>query len=189
MTLILAEPPEAEPVSLLLAKAHLRVTHDSEDALIAGLIGAARQEVERGTGLALLTQGWRLVLDDWPADGTLLLMRHPVRSVAAVTVYDDAGEPTVLPASAYAVDALSRPGRVRMLAPVSVGSPLNGIEVDFSAGFGSAGADVPDGLKRAILLLVAHWFEFRGAVSPGEQPVGYPLGYACLLDPFRLRRL
>lgn len=189
MTLILVDPPAAEPVSLAQAKAHLRVTHDSEDTLIAGLIAAARQEVERGAGLALLTQGWRLVLDGWPADGVLPLMRYPVQSVASVTVYDEAGEPAVLPASAYAVDALSRPGRVRMLASVPVGSPLNGIEVDYSAGFGAAGSDVPEALKRAILLLVAYWFEFRGAVSPGEQPVGYPPGYACLLDPFRLRRL
>ena len=31
---------------------------------------------------------------------------------------------------------------------------MNGIEIDFSAGFGEAGTDVPDLLNRAILVLV-----------------------------------
>ena len=39
---------------------------DSEDELLSGLIRAAREDVERTTGVALIDQAWRLVLDAWP---------------------------------------------------------------------------------------------------------------------------
>lgn len=189
MTLMRTEAPGAEPVTLAQAKAHLRVSHASEDELIADLVRAAREEVERQTGIAMLAQSWRLVLDDWPAGRLVRLQRYPVRAVQTITVFDEAGDPTVLAASAYRVDTLSRPGRVLVEKPLPVGSPLNGIEVDFTAGFGEAAADVPDTLKRAVLLLVAHWFEFRGAVAPDEQPMSYPAGFDRLLAPFRRRGL
>ena len=52
-----------EPVSLSEAKAWARIERDDEDALIAGLIRAARQAVEAMTGLVLAQRGFRLALD------------------------------------------------------------------------------------------------------------------------------
>jgi len=66
---------------------------------------------------------------------------------------------------------------------------MNGIEIDFTAGFGEAGTDVPDLIKRAMLALVAHWYEFRASFSGREQPVSFPPGYERLVAPWRLRRL
>ena len=54
MTLFRTGEPEAEPVTLAGVKAHLRLDHDSEDGLLSGLIRAARDEVERATGTALI---------------------------------------------------------------------------------------------------------------------------------------
>jgi uncharacterized phiE125 gp8 family phage protein len=64
MTLIRTVEPAAEPVTLAEAKAHLRLADSSEDDLLTGLIRAARQDVERATGMALIDQHWRLVLDN-----------------------------------------------------------------------------------------------------------------------------
>ena len=50
-------------MTLAEVKAHLRVGHASEDTLLAGLVRAAREEVERATGIALIDQTWRLALD------------------------------------------------------------------------------------------------------------------------------
>lgn len=69
------------------------------------------------------------------------------------------------------------------------GLALNGIEIDFIAGFGEAGTDVPDTLKRALLTHVAAMFELRGVLSPGDQPGTLPPGYERLVAPFRIRRL
>ena len=57
------------------------------------------------------------------------------------------------------------------------------------AGFGEAGTDVPDLLRRAILVLVAHWYEFRASFGPGDQPVSYPQNYERMIAFYRDRRL
>jgi uncharacterized phiE125 gp8 family phage protein len=44
-------------------------------------------------------------------------------------------------------------------------------------------------LKRAILLLVAHWFEFRGVAGAADQPVGHPPGFDRLVSTWRRARL
>ncbi|MHB2265909.1 head-tail connector protein [Aliihoeflea sp. PC F10.4] len=189
MTAFRTTGPEAEPVTLAEAKAHLRLQHDSEDELVSGLIRAAREEVERATGLALLNQTWRKVLDALPRDRMVRLRPSPVREVLSVTVFGADGEGTLVDPAHYTADGVSRPARIVFRRPPTPGAALNGIEIDYIAGHGEAGADVPDLLKRAMLMLVAHWYEFRGVVGASGQPVSYPAGYDRLIAPFRQRRI
>jgi uncharacterized phiE125 gp8 family phage protein len=189
MTLIRTVAPTVEPVTLVDAKAHLRITHSSEDGLICGLIRAAREDVERTTGMALIDQTWRLVLDRWPADNFVMLMRHPVRQVLSVTMFGSEGAAAIVNPADYQLDILSRPARIHFDRAPDRLRTMNGVEIDFRAGFGEAGTDVPDLLKRAMLLLVAHWYEFRTSFGPDDQPVSYPGGYDRLLAGYRSRRL
>lgn len=189
MTLFHTVAPAAEPVMQAEAKRLLRIDHDSEDELIDGLIRAAREEVEAACGLALIDQGWRLCLDRLPVSGRVLLRRHPVREVLSVTVYGKDGEASLVDPAGYALDSAGRPARLHFHRPLAPGAAMNGIEIDFAAGFGETGVEVPDLLKRAILVLVAHWYEFRASVGAGEQPVSYPPGYERLIAPWRSRRL
>lgn len=189
MALFQIVSPQVEPVTLAEAKQTLRVDHDSEDTLLSSLIGAAREEVEASCGLALIDQTWRLTLDILPPLGRVLLRRHPVREIVSVTVYGPDGEASLVDPQSYRLDAGSRPARLHFLNLPVAGMAANGIEIDFVAGFGEAGADVPDLLKRAILLLVAHWYEFRAQFSAKDQPVSYPPGYERLIAPWRARRL
>lgn len=189
MALFRTIDPVAEPVTLAEAKAHLRVVHDDEDALIADLIRAARQHVEADAGLALLDQGWRLTLDDWPCDDEARIAVHPVRAVTGVTVFAADGAGAILDPGAYELDPHARPARLAFRQPGAALRRFNGVEIDLSAGFGDTGAEAPDGLKRAILLLVAHFYEFRGAFGPQDQPVSIPAGYERLIAPWRARRL
>lgn len=189
MTLFRTIEPAAEPVTLAQVKAHLRISDSGEDELLAELVRGAREEVERSTGLALIDQSWRLVLDRLPRHATVTLPRHPVRAVTSVTVYGTDGEATLVPGSDYQLDPLSRPARLHFEKPPTATQRMNGIEVDFSAGFGEAGTDVPDTLKRALILLVAHWYEFRAQVEPGDHPVSHPATYERLIAPYRVRRL
>lgn len=189
MTLYRTVDPAGEPVTLADAKAQLRIAHDSEDALISGLIKAARAEVEAQTGMALIDQSWRLAMDCWPHDGLVRLRRHPVKEVLSVTVYGEEGEAAVLDPASYEADLLSRPARLHFASPPAPERRLNGIEVDFTAGFGEAGTDVPDQLKRAVLMLVAHWYEFRAVFGAQDQPVSIPPGFDRLIAGYRTGRL
>ena len=189
MTLLRTVDPTAEPVTLAEVKAHLRLSHASEDGLLNGLIRAVRDDVERATGLALMDQSWRLALDRWPRGGCVLLMRHPVREILSVTAYGAEGEASLIDPADYEFDLVSRPARLHFGNPPAAFRAMNGVEIDFSAGFGEAGTDVPDLLKRAMLVLVAHWYEFRATYGAADQPVSYPQGYDRLIAGYRARRL
>ncbi len=182
-------PPAGEPVTLAEAKAHLRVDTDDEDALIEGLITVAREHLERETGLALMTQGFRLALDRWPDDGVIRIERGPVSAIETVTVYDEAGEPSLVSLDDHLLEGNSRPARLWLPETPAPGRAINGIEIDFIAGFGDTGADVPGTLKRAMLSHVALMFSVRAAVSLEDQPAAMPAGYERLIAPYCRRRL
>lgn len=189
MTLFRTSDPAAAPVTLAEVKAYLRLGHSSEDDLLAGLIAAATEDVEKSAGLALIVQSWRLVLDKWPTGDRVALLRHPVIAVQSVTMFGTDGEATLLDPAKYQVDPISRPARLHFEARPTVLRAMNGIEIDFTAGFGEAGTDVPDLLKRAILVLAAHWYEFRAQYGAADQPVSYPDIYQRLIAGYRARRL
>lgn len=60
------QPPAGEPVTLDEAKLHLRVDFAADDALITGLISAARVAAENICRRAFITQKWELLLDGFP---------------------------------------------------------------------------------------------------------------------------
>jgi uncharacterized phiE125 gp8 family phage protein len=188
MTLIPTDPPLAEPVTLAELKAHLRIDAADEDELLESLIRVARVHLEAVTGVALMSQGFRLVLDDWPRGEVIQLMRTPVQSIDAILVYDTEGSAQNLNLSGMLLDATAQPARLLVRQRSSPGRPINGIEIEFTAGFGSA-TEVPPELKRAILIHAAHLHEFRGAVSPEMQPASIPAGYSRLIAPWRRRAL
>ncbi len=91
-------------------------------------------------------------------------------------------------ADAYRLDR-SDPVSLELSPDWPASAAQNGLEIDLVVGFGDLGVDVPDTLKRAILLLVAHWYEFRGAVPPSQQPVSLPPGFDRLVAAYRGVRL
>lgn len=189
MALFRTTAPALEPVTLAEAKAHLKLDHEGEDALIEGLIRAAREEVEATTGLALVDQGWRLTLDRIPVTKVVRIACHPVRQIISVTAFGTDGEGALVEPSDYMLDPNSRPARLWFSRRPETRRAMNGIEIDFTAGFGEAGPDVPDTLRRTMLVLVAHWFEFRAAFGAESQPVSFPAGYERLVAPWRRGRL
>ena len=58
MALIDLIPPSIEPVDLAYAKTFLRVDGTDEDALIASLIGMAREQVETMIGRTLIQRSY-----------------------------------------------------------------------------------------------------------------------------------
>ncbi len=189
MTIAELMPPAAEPITLAEVKAHLRLDASDEDTLLAGLMRAAREYLEGQMGLALIARTFRLYLDDWPAARVIQIARGPVQTIETVTVYDASGMPVEVDATGYVLDGMARPARLVLPSRPGTERALNGIEIDFTAGFGESGAEVPDTLKRALLLHVAAMYELRGVLSLDDQPGAVPQGYDRLVAPHALRRL
>jgi uncharacterized phiE125 gp8 family phage protein len=183
---ILIGGPAVEPVSLAEMRAHLRLDHDAEDDLVAGLTKAARLMVEACSRKILVEQHWRVVLDRWPRDGVLVLPLAPLIAVDRVRVADAEGVETDLPAASYDADLLSDPPRLVVAAPPEPGRPRRGIAIDLRAGFGAAPEDVPAPLRLAVKILAARWFENRGDIA-GAQTL--PPEALALIAPFRRPRL
>lgn len=184
MTYALITPPVAEALTLGEVKAHVRVDGGEEDGLLLSLVAVAREHLERVSGLCLISQTWRLYLDSLPEDGVIQIARGPVQAIESLTIYDAAGEDISWP-----LDRQARPTRLFVRRGEGEPRAVNGIEIDFSAGFGESGANVPDTLKRAMLMHVAQMFAFRGAVAVADQPASIPDGYDRLIAPFLMRRL
>lgn len=189
MTYALITPPGAEPLTLAEVKEHLRLDANDEDTLLGSLIRTARDHLERETALCLVTQSWRLYLDRWPRDGIVRIARSPVQAIENIRIHDAEGTPVDVPLEDHLLDGEGRPARLWLRNAPPPAQAVNGIEIDFRAGYGEAGTDVPDTLKRAMLLHVGHMFAFRGVISPDQQPAGVPDSYERLTAPFRLRRL
>jgi uncharacterized phiE125 gp8 family phage protein len=177
----LVTAPTSEPVTVAEAKAHLRVDLSDDDVLIESLITAARVHIEDATSRALITQTWRINLDDWPPCGYLCLPRPPLQSVTSVVYTDSAGTAATLSASKYAADTDSEPGRIVLNCgqtwPVTTLATSNPIVITYIAGYGAAAA-VPQQLKQAILLLLGHWYENReGSIvgSGGVSPIPFAI--------------
>lgn len=189
MTLFMTDPPLAEPLALAVVRGHLRIDDAAEDELLSSLIRTGREHLERETGLCLMVQGWRLCLDRWPESGVVPIARGPVRSIDDIRIYDADGVEALLATADAVLDGHARPARLRLRNPPQPAQAMNGIEIDFTAGMAEAANELPDTLKRAMLVHIAHMFAFRGVVSVDQQPAGMPDGYERLIAPFRLRRL
>lgn len=186
MSAILLVPPSAEPWSVAEAKAFLRVEHDDDDAVIAALIAAARGHVEALTRRALLNQTWRFVLDRWPADGRLSLRMGPLRGVTAARVFDAAGNAHSIDVETFVADAAADVIASPCWALPPPGRATAGIELDVELGYGANAPDVPDALRHAIRLLVAHWYENRGLAAIGATVAMLPAGVGALVGPYRV---
>jgi uncharacterized phiE125 gp8 family phage protein len=192
MSLVLTAAPAVEPVTLAEAKAHARVDGSAEDAFIDSLIVTSRLHIEAALGLALITQSWTLQLDRWPDGAEVAMPMRPIQSIDGIAVAGIDGVPVALAADTYWLDGNASPARIvaRQSRFPDPGVTALGIEIQFTAGFGDAPGDVPQPIRQALLMLVAHWLENREPVLVGASSASrVPDTVSELLAPFRIARL
>lgn len=179
MTAVLITPPTVPVVTLEEAKAHLRVDHADDDALIGGMIAAAVGHLDPAgsgwLGRALRPQTWELRLDAFPC-GPIHIPYPPLISVESVK-YDDADgvERTATVGIDYRV--LSGGAWKSRLEPIYGGSwpsarcDHEAVRVRYVGGHAPAAGATPDVLpfqiKAAVLLMVGDLFAFRETVATG----------------------
>lgn len=195
MALRLIDGPDAEPLSLAQVRLHLRIDASGapashpDDELLTRYIAAARRHLDGRDGWlgrVFITQTWDLLLDRFPA-AEIRVPLPPLQSVSSVQYMDTAGDTQTLSTDDYTVDAVSEPG---WIVPGTAGWPstydqINAVAVRFVAGYGTTGADVPETIVQAMLLLIGHWYQNREAVArDGLAPL--PMAVESLLAPLRV---
>lgn len=191
MALVYRSGPTLEPLSLSEAKAHLRLETAADDALLSSLVITSRLHIEAALGLALTTQQWTLVLDAWPVRGTVAIPMRPVREVSEVRLRAADGSSAALDPARYVLEGAGLPPRlVASDGPLpQPGRAAGGIEIDFTAGFGPDPNDVPEPIRQALKLLVAHWYENREPIEIGSAATAIPPAVSQLLQSFAVVRL
>ena len=197
MALRLITAPIVEPISLVEAKAHLRVDHDEEDDLITLLIMAARSYVDGKDGWlgrALVTQTWELVIDEFPA-AEIKIPLPPLQEVISIKYDDSEGVEQTLATDQYFVDNVSEPGWV---VPVtSWPTPIvgvNAVRIRYDCGYPGSNdspselADnVPSSIKAAMLLTIGSLYANRETVIVGNVAAKLPWGAEQLLRDYRVQ--
>lgn len=192
----LVTKPAIEPVTLREAKEHVRRGSEStDDNTLKRLIRAARRQVEKDTGRALITQTHDLVMSAPPDCGVLLFPKPQLQSVTSVTTYDQDDAATVLDASSYIVETPDdKFGQLTIKStvqwPTTTLRDAKGVIVRFVCGYGDEAADVPEDLIHAMLLLVGGFFEHREHVIVAQfagQFLELPRGYRALIDKYCVR--
>lgn len=161
--------PVVEPLTLAEAKLFLRVDGTADNALITGMIVAARQFVETYTRRALVTQTWDCQYQGFmDTQRPLYVPRAPLQSVTSITYLDEDGDVQTLDSSYYSVWTFSGPtagrGYIELNDDITLPSlytdALYPVTVRAVCGYGAA-STVPDGLKAAMYLMLGDLYEQR----------------------------
>lgn len=205
--------PGIEPVSLTDLKQFGKlIDTTAEDTTLTLCIKAARELFELTTGLALVTQTWRLFLDTLPGaegaepwwDGVregaiteltpvrnwFVLPTTPLLTVSSFKAYQgDNSSTTFLD---YFLDIDSKPGRVILnfgaVWPIAT-RPQQRYEVVYTAGFGPAAENVPSDIRLCIMQLALHFKENPEAMTYDVAAVKVPIHCERIMTRRKIKRL
>lgn len=184
-------PPEAIPVAQF--KEHLRLGtgfsgDDVQDGVLAGFLRAAIAAIEARTGKILIEREFSWEIGAWRDPRAQALPVAPVSAVTEVVLVGENGdESPVAPGWWRLVPDMQRPvlaARGTMLPPVPQGGS---VRIGFLAGFGPEFGDLPADLAQAVMLLAAHYHEYRHEMALG--PGCMPFGVSALIERYRTVRL
>ncbi|MHA6325471.1 head-tail connector protein [Roseivivax sp. CAU 1753] len=184
-------PDAALPVEGL--KRHLRMgsgfaEDDVQDAVLTGFLRAAIAVIEGRTSKTLLSRDFLLGVTRWAAPDAQGLGTAPVQSINSVTLIDRHGTTSVVAPTAYRLERDSQVPCLRANASALPSIPAGGVaELRFTAGYVADFGDLPGDLAQAVLLLAAHYYEYRDATSLAEGCM--PFGVTSLLARYRPVRM
>ena len=183
-SLVRVTAPAVSPISLAEAKAQMRVEGNDDDTIIERLVNAAVAfvDVQGVLGRAMITQTW----GEWlaPNPSTVMLSLGPVQSVSAIKYYDIDG---VLQTATLAdFNVFGTPNRITITPKTGKAWPVtqtrdDAIKIEYVVGYGSTSASVPQTVRHALLMLVAHWYENRETTQE-KQMQDLPYGFMEMMN-------
>jgi len=198
--------PAITPVSKIEALEYLRLDEGIDDMQVRSYIQAATTWAENYTNRFFISRTCQMMLDGarevdsplWEGMKTgpykvylsdyIELAAAPVLSVESVKYYSDNDTQSTWDASNYYVDIFSEPAKISLRSggtyPTDLRN-LNGLEINFTAGYGTNPFTVPEPIRVAILQYLTFLYENRGDDEVKANP---PQIVKSLLDPYRILR-
>ena len=166
MSLTTTSAPAVEPVTTAEAKEYLRIdsSDDSQNAILAILIKAARTRVEEYLRRSLITRTYSFEMNGDDMRDRIEIPRPPVQSVTSLTIYeeDSAGVETSYTEAAENWQLVE----ASYLKHRNDGWEVNRMDragtLVYVAGYGDASTDIPADILMVIFRLLALWYERRG---------------------------
>ena len=184
-----ATPPAVLPVSVAEVKQQLNIEHSASDDLIDLHLMAAVDLIDNDgyLGRAMITQTWQ---DCFPNSLSRARLRMtPFQSLDAVQYYDTEGALQTATLDDFDVyqdgDFVSIGPKSGASWPRADDRP-DAIKITYTVGFGDAPEDVPQGIRHAIMMIAAYWYERRLAASDVSLSEA-PMAVEALLNRHRLR--
>ena len=170
-------------------KLHLRLgtgfsDGDIQEPVLESFLRAALAAVEARTGKILISRDFAWASEQWRDPAGQVLPLAPVRAVVDVVLRDATGaETTVSPATYRLEKHVHRP----VLRPIGAALPTvpthGEVEVTLTAGMATEWEGLPADLSHAVLLLAAHYYEYRHETGLSEGCM--PFGVSSLIERYR----
>ena len=174
-------------------KAHLRMgsgfgTETVQESVLASFLRAAIAAIEARTGKALISRLFTMTVQEWADPQAQALPVGPVRQIVSVTVVArDAMETVIEPQRYWLVRDMQAPLLKPSGAMLPFIPPQGSVEVLFEAGLGESWGAVPADLQQAVLMLAAHYYEYRHETRLGDGCM--PFGVSSLIERYRPLRI
>ena len=174
-------------------KAHLRLGSafgpDSlQDEVLGSFLRAAMAAIEARTSKVLITRRFAWTLSSWRDAWAQALPVAPVAGIVRMVLVGRDGAETDVSSSAYWLEQDMQQPRLRASGAWLPAIPQAcSVRIEFDAGYGAVWDMLPADLRQAVLLLAAHYYEYRDetALSAGCMP----FGVSSLLERYRALRL
>ena len=174
-------------------KAHLRLgsgfAEDGlQDPVLESFLRAAISAIETRTGKILIARSFSWSLSDWRDPMGQALPVAPVTAVTELTLIDAGDAETVVDPGLYRLEADMQRPRLKPVGTLLPTVPTNGaVRIRFDAGFAAVWSDLPPDLGQAVLLLAAHYYEYRHETGLGDGCM--PFGVTSLIERYRTVRI
>lgn len=159
-----------------------------QDAVLESFVGAALAAIEARTGKALIARDFALTREAWSDHGCQPLPLAPVSAVTSIETLTVGGTATLWDGAAWRLIADMQRPAIEALGGAMPTIPDGGTgRIRFTAGFGPAFSDVPHDLAQAVMMLAAHYYEYRHDTSLDGGCM--PFGVSALIERWRTIRL
>lgn len=174
MGLTLITPPLQSAISLDLAKAHCRIDHNEEDALLAAYIEAATNSldgIDGALGRCLINQTWKLTLDSFP--DFIEIPLPPCQSITSLTYVDVNGAVQTLAPLNYQAVGLGGVSAATIYPAYGKSWPSarnqpEAVSVTFVAGYGASPSSIPEPIIARLLARIGALYAHREGLPTSD---------------------